>query len=48
MARKKVLQNHKENPKLENTQTPLKSDIPGLLSRTKLEILYHQGGILYM
>ncbi|XP_045737367.1 ligand-dependent nuclear receptor corepressor-like protein isoform X3 [Mirounga angustirostris] len=38
-AGKKLLQNHKENPKLENTQTPLKSDVPGLLSRTKRNIV---------
>ncbi|KAB0342219.1 hypothetical protein FD754_019145 [Muntiacus muntjak] len=39
VARKKFLQNHKENPKLENTQTPLKSDVPGLSSRTKRNIV---------
>ncbi|XP_077737505.1 ligand-dependent nuclear receptor corepressor-like protein isoform X5 [Canis aureus] len=38
-AGKKLLQNHKENPKLENTETPLKSDVPGLLSRTKRNIV---------
>ncbi|XP_034527933.1 ligand-dependent nuclear receptor corepressor-like protein isoform X4 [Ailuropoda melanoleuca] len=38
-AGKKLLQNRKENPKLENTQTPLKSGVPGLLSRTKRNIV---------
>lgn len=39
VAGKNFLQNHKENPKLENIQTPLKSDVPGLLSRTKRNIV---------
>ncbi|KAF5926991.1 hypothetical protein HPG69_001624 [Diceros bicornis minor] len=38
-AGKKFLQNRRENPKLENTQTPLKSDVPGLLNRTKRNIV---------
>ncbi|XP_070362248.1 ligand-dependent nuclear receptor corepressor-like protein isoform X6 [Equus asinus] len=38
-AGKIFLQNHKENPKLETTQTPLKSDVPGLLSRAKRNIV---------
>ncbi|XP_060511330.2 ligand-dependent nuclear receptor corepressor-like protein isoform X1 [Panthera onca] len=36
---KRLLQNHRKNPKLENTKTPLKSDVPGLLSRTKRHIV---------
>ncbi|XP_045690445.1 ligand-dependent nuclear receptor corepressor-like protein isoform X3 [Phyllostomus hastatus] len=35
----KFLQNHKENSKLENTQTPLKGDVPGFFSRTKRNIV---------
>ncbi|XP_073093885.1 ligand-dependent nuclear receptor corepressor-like protein isoform X2 [Manis javanica] len=38
-AGKIFLQNCKENPNLENIQTPLKSDVPGLLSRTKRNIV---------
>ncbi|XP_073898640.1 ligand-dependent nuclear receptor corepressor-like protein isoform X3 [Castor canadensis] len=38
-AEKKTLQNNRENRKLENTQTPLKNNIPGLLSRTKRNIV---------
>ncbi|KAM5285149.1 ligand-dependent nuclear receptor corepressor-like protein isoform 4-T7 [Hipposideros larvatus] len=38
-AGKNFLQNRKENPKLENTQTPLKYDVPGLLSRSKRNIV---------
>ncbi|XP_076992598.1 ligand-dependent nuclear receptor corepressor-like protein isoform X4 [Tamandua tetradactyla] len=38
-AGKKKLQNRRENPKLENIQTPLESDAPGLLSRTKRNIV---------
>ncbi|XP_036185761.1 uncharacterized protein LOC118667083 isoform X11 [Myotis myotis] len=37
-AGKSFLQNH-ENSKLENTQTSLKCDVPGLLSRTKRNIV---------
>ncbi|XP_016055229.1 PREDICTED: ligand-dependent nuclear receptor corepressor-like protein isoform X3 [Miniopterus natalensis] len=33
------LQNHEENSKLENTQTPLKCDVPGLLNRSKRNIV---------
>ncbi|XP_045854416.1 ligand-dependent nuclear receptor corepressor-like protein isoform X3 [Meles meles] len=36
---KKLLQNHKENPNLESTQAPLKSDVPRHLSRTKRNIV---------
>ncbi|XP_057582686.1 ligand-dependent nuclear receptor corepressor-like protein isoform X3 [Hippopotamus amphibius kiboko] len=39
VAGKVSLQNHKENPKLANTQTPLKSDMPELLSRAKRNIV---------
>ncbi|XP_008586552.1 PREDICTED: uncharacterized protein LOC103603751 [Galeopterus variegatus] len=39
MAGKKYLQNHRENPKLENTQTLLRSDVTGLLSRSKRNIV---------
>ncbi|XP_058156477.1 ligand-dependent nuclear receptor corepressor-like protein isoform X5 [Dasypus novemcinctus] len=38
-AGKKILQNQRENPKLEKTQTPLESDVPGLLSRTKRRVV---------
>nr|XP_019599991.1 PREDICTED: ligand-dependent nuclear receptor corepressor-like protein isoform X2 [Rhinolophus sinicus]XP_019599992.1 PREDICTED: ligand-dependent nuclear receptor corepressor-like protein isoform X2 [Rhinolophus sinicus]XP_019599993.1 PREDICTED: ligand-dependent nuclear receptor corepressor-like protein isoform X2 [Rhinolophus sinicus] len=38
-AGKNFLQNHKENPNFENTQTPLKCNIPGLLSRSKRNIV---------
>ncbi|XP_066088566.1 ligand-dependent nuclear receptor corepressor-like protein isoform X3 [Saccopteryx bilineata] len=33
------LQNHKENSELENTQTPLKCGVPGLLNRAKRNIV---------
>lgn len=39
VAGKTFLQNYKEKPKLQNTQTPLKSDVPGLLNRTKRNIV---------
>ncbi|KAM9678790.1 ligand-dependent nuclear receptor corepressor-like protein isoform 4-T8 [Trichechus inunguis] len=35
----KKIQNYRENPKLENIHTPSKSDGPGLLSRTKRNIV---------
>ncbi|KAL2780030.1 ligand-dependent nuclear receptor corepressor-like protein isoform 9 [Daubentonia madagascariensis] len=38
-AGKKNLQNHRGNPKVENAQTPLRSDVSGLLSRTKRNIV---------
>ncbi|XP_069869188.1 ligand-dependent nuclear receptor corepressor-like protein isoform X1 [Dipodomys merriami] len=38
-AGRKTLHNKSENPKLENTQTPLKNDASGLLSRTKRNIV---------
>ncbi|XP_037685413.1 ligand-dependent nuclear receptor corepressor-like protein isoform X6 [Choloepus didactylus] len=38
-AGKKFLQNRRENPKLKNTQTSLESDVPGLLNRTKRNIV---------
>ncbi|XP_023371099.1 ligand-dependent nuclear receptor corepressor-like protein isoform X3 [Otolemur garnettii] len=38
-AGKKKLQNHRENPKLENCQTSSKRDVSGLLTRTKRNIV---------
>lgn len=38
-AGKKFLRNHKENPKLQNMQTLWKCGVPGLLSRTKRNIV---------
>ncbi|XP_064142089.1 ligand-dependent nuclear receptor corepressor-like protein isoform X7 [Loxodonta africana] len=35
----KKLQNYRENPKFETIHTPSKSDVPGLLSRTKRNIV---------
>ncbi|XP_062069056.1 ligand-dependent nuclear receptor corepressor-like protein isoform X4 [Lepus europaeus] len=34
-----IAQNHWENPKLETFQTPLRSDVPGALNRTKRNIV---------
>ncbi|XP_040821735.1 ligand-dependent nuclear receptor corepressor-like protein isoform X4 [Ochotona curzoniae] len=38
-AGKMIVQNHQENPKLEHTPIPLRSDVPGLLNRTKRNIV---------
>ncbi|KAG8510305.1 hypothetical protein J0S82_006192 [Galemys pyrenaicus] len=38
-AGEKKLQSHRANPKLGSTQSPLKSDVPGLLSRARRNIV---------